>query len=521
MQSQEDGRVNNSVKNAAMSVLAQAIMLFANFAVRKVFLMHLDSVYLGVNSLFGEVLTIFSLAELGFGTVMTYGLYKPLAQKDERKIAIYMRFYARVYLVIAAVVAVLGVIFVPFLDFFIKADANIQHLLPIYFLFLANTVFSYFFAYKGTLLSADQKERMVSRNSYLFCVVRSVLQIAVLMLFSNFLAYLLVQSVISLLEGVWISGKVSKLYPYLKQYKEARLDKEEMRTIRENVMATTLIRVGHVLLNATDHMIITRFVGLVWSGLFSNFSLITNALTTIFGQVIRAVTGSLGHFVAAESRQRQYELYRMMDLAVFWCYAFAAVCVYILAGPFVALWLGPSYVLDDRVVLVIAINFLISGILSLYWTFRSTMGLFVQGKYRSLVAAAINVIVSIWLAQRMGLVGVLLGTTIARVLVNLWYDPYLILRKGMDAPVMPYFQAYAARILLLVGMTLPLWLIKQRLCASLCVGNFVWLMVISVLFTNVALLAAFWRTAEFKQLLVYVRVILDKAAGIAMKLRTR
>ena len=54
---------------------------------RQVFVRCLSQDYLGVNGLFTNILSMLSLAELGIGTAIVYALYKPLADKDEEKLA--------------------------------------------------------------------------------------------------------------------------------------------------------------------------------------------------------------------------------------------------------------------------------------------------------------------------------------------------------------------------------------------------------------------------------------------------
>ena len=96
------------VKNAATTVTIQLVKNLLDFVGRIIFVRILGAEYLGVNSLFTQILTVLSFAELGVGNAMIFSLYKPLAEKNQEKIKSLMRLYAISYRVIGAVIAVAG-----------------------------------------------------------------------------------------------------------------------------------------------------------------------------------------------------------------------------------------------------------------------------------------------------------------------------------------------------------------------------------------------------------------------------
>ena len=98
-----------------------------------------------------------SLADLGLTTAMAYSFYKPLAENDEGKITALVTLYRKIYNVIAFLIAIIGLLLVPFLDYVINTDTHIPNLRLYYLIALFNTVISYLFAYKQSLITADQK----------------------------------------------------------------------------------------------------------------------------------------------------------------------------------------------------------------------------------------------------------------------------------------------------------------------------------------------------------------------------
>ena len=161
-------RLTNTIRNTVVGFAAQLIVILLNYINRTIFIYYLGAEYLGLSGLFSNILSMLSLAELGIGVAISFSLYKPLEENDIRKTKALMNFYQLAYRIIGIVILILGLCLIPFLDVLIKDKPDIPHFTLIYVLFLSNTVVSYFFTYKRSLLSADQKEYLNSVTLGLF-----------------------------------------------------------------------------------------------------------------------------------------------------------------------------------------------------------------------------------------------------------------------------------------------------------------------------------------------------------------
>lgn len=434
-----DSRLNNSVKNSIFGVIAQIANVLLGFIIRTVFVKCLSIEYLGVNGLFTNILTMLSLAELGVGSAIIYNMYKPISENDTIQISKLMNLYRDAYRIIGIFVAVLGVCIVPFLNYIIKDQPDIEGLKLIYILFLSNTVASYFFAYKRSIFSADQRERTLHKFRLLFYVIRTICQITVLIVFKNFIVYLIIQILCTILENISVGIFADKKYPFLKQNKKEHLSRKECHTIFEDIKALFIYKIGSVALDGTDNILLSMFVGVVWVGKLSNYTLITGSVSMLLYQVVGSVTASVGNFIAQEKPSKYEYLLQRITFVNFIFYGLSTVCMVEIINPFIKLWVGHEYLLDFVVVFVLGINFYINGMMNSIWTFRTTMGLFVYGKWRPLISAIINILVSIWWAKYMGLVGVLLGTTFTRLLTNVWYDPMIVYKYGLKKKPYKYY----------------------------------------------------------------------------------
>ena len=192
----QKSRTEMAIKNVAWSYGAMLVTTILKFICRTAFINTIGEKYLGVNGLFTSVLNVLSLTELGIGSAMSFSLYKPVADNDIERLKSLMLFYRKAYQVVAAVVAVLGIILVPFLKYLIKDASGLENLTIYYLIFLFNTVSSYFISYKYSLNNATQRNYIITNVDTISTVVMTGLQIVALYAFKSFLLYLLIQKLI-------------------------------------------------------------------------------------------------------------------------------------------------------------------------------------------------------------------------------------------------------------------------------------------------------------------------------------
>lgn len=438
-------RTRSSLLNISTGLIGQLLTLLVSFGVRTVFIYILGATYLGISGLFGNILALLSFTELGFGQAIIFALYKPIAQGDEDKIGALMALFRKVYRWMFWIVTLLGLSITPFLEFFVKSPVEIPHFHLIYVLYVMSSAASYLFAYKKSLLFASQKTYVSTTISYWFTIGGAIFQVLVLVLWYNFVLYLCVQIATTILQDIAIARKTDKLYPYLRAYRHSKLPAEEVASIKKNVKALIIYKIGALSLNSTDNIIISKFIGLLQVGFYSNYWLICSSvggfLSTIFGNI----TASIGNMNATEPYETKRQMFFRINMATFLFYGVSSVCLFTCMSPFILLWVGEEYVLSPATTFIIAFNQYIGGMLYASYNYRQTMGLFVQGKIRPIISAVLNVVLSIIFAIYWGLPGVLWGTAITRLTTNAWYDPYIVFKRGLHCSPFPYFKDYVIK----------------------------------------------------------------------------
>lgn len=356
-----------------------------------------------------------------------------------------------------------------------------------------------------------KKPYICSQYRFIFVIFKSIVQIFLMLFFENFLLYLFVQILSTFLENLFISEKVLRMYPFLRKKEYNPLSKDDVNLIRKDVNALVLSKVANVALHGTDNIIISAFTSIKNVGILSNYTLISGSLTMIVSQVGAALTGSLGNFIASESIEKHYSLFKKIDFMYFNIYSFCFICMFILYNPFISVFFGEQYIFETGIVLIFCLNYLIEGLLQSLWTFRTTMGLFVQGKYRPLFAAGINIIVSIILAQHLGVLGVLLGTTISRLFVNAWYDPFIIFKHGLKMSPKKYYYTYLIRIMHVSIITILLLFIKKIIFpAHFTFVMFILLLICTVFISMILLIIPNIKSEELKYFFNLFRNMIKK-----------
>ncbi len=511
----QNSRTANTAKNASFGLVSQILNIILSFISRTVFIYVLGVEYLGINGLFTNILMLLSFAELGIGNAIIYGMYKPLAMDDKEKLKSLMALYAKAYKAIGLFVFVAGLLVIPFMDYIIKDTPNInENITLIYVLFLLNTSISYFFVYKKSIITADQKNYVVLFYQQIFKVGQTLAQILFLWLTGQYLIFLVIQIITTLLNNIYVSRKADKMYPFLKEGKVKSLEKEEQSSIFANVKALFLYKFGSVVLNGTDNIIISAIIGITAVGLNSNYVLIISALTAIVGQIMNGFTASVGNLNALGSNESKEKAFNKIFFVSAWMYGFCAVGLYLFLNKLIVLWIGEAFIFSNLVVFAIVLHFYVNSVHFTAYTYRVTMGLFVQGRWAPLAAAIINVILSFWLGHTIGIAGIFFATSIARLITTGIVDPVLVYRNGFKKNPLIYYIRYFSFAGLFTALYFLMKLVVSFISITGLSGFIIEVVVVSLLF-NIIMAIIFWKYQDFIEIRkAILGLIKNKTKGV-------
>ena len=240
-------------------------------------------------------------------------------------------------------------------------------------------------------------------------------------------------------------------------------------------------------------------------GIYSNYYMIINQVLTFLLLIFNSITASVGNLAAEETNKRQETVFKNMTFLSFLIYYVCSVLLFCCINPFITIWVGKEFLLDISIVTVLVLIFYTTGMLIPVSTFRTANGLFVQGKYRPLIMAILNIVISIVLVKQIGLIGVFLGTLLSRVFTLMWYDPLLVYKKAFNKSPKKYFIKYFIYTFILVITCFVVYLIGEIIPVNNMIIKLGINVILSLIFTFVTIIVIFRKTEEYK----YVKNIID------------
>ncbi len=488
-------RVDQIAKNVKFALISQVLLVSASFVLRRVFVSVLGQEYLGLNGLFSDILSMLSLAELGFGTSIVFSLYEPMARNDIEKIKSLMALYKRAYYIVGTSIILAGSLLAPYLNLFVKEmPENIPNIELIYILNVFNTGISYFFIYKASILFVDQKKYVETVIHTSAKLVSYVLEIVVLIKTGNYYLYLGISILETLVQNMVVSWQVDRMYPYIRDRDVMPLKTSDKNVIKRNVGAMVFHKLGSVVVFSTDNILMAKLVSISAVGIYSNYIMIRRVLETVINLVYTPLAASIGNLNASESAEKKYQAFIQINFFSAWVFGFGCICLACLYNPFISLWLGKDYLLPSHTVLIIVVNFYFFCMRVPIGRTKEAMGLFWMDRYKPIPEILINLAVSIWLGRAMGLDGILWGTFISTLLVPFWIEPFVVYRYGLNRSPIDYFIKY----ILYGGVTVITGMITGLICGACPQGFFGFLLKVAacLLVPNGAFLVIYRKTQE-------------------------
>lgn len=459
-----ESRIKNVKRNMIWEFVNRIVSLLLPFISRTILIYTLGALYLGLNSLFGSILTILSLAELGFGSAMVFSMYEPIAKGRTDEVCALLNLYRKIYRYIGLCILGIGIVIMFFLPYIIKGNTPEGiNIYVLYFIFLLGTSLSYFlFAYKSSLLIANQRNDINSNIGTVLSILTSIVQILVLITFKDYYLFCVVAPIVTILKNIYINYITIKLYP---QYVcQGIISNEKRIDIKKRVAGLFVYKVCYVLRDSIDSITISAFLGLIVLAQFNNYFYIVSTITGLLVIIKTSLSASVGNSMVLESEEKNHKDFMKFQMLYMIISSWCTVCIYCLMQPFILLWVGEEYLLNNKIVLLFALLFYCYKMGDMCAVYRQAAGLWWQDKFRPIVEALTNLTLNILLIQIWGVAGVLLSTIFCLVFINSLWASRVLYRY--------YFKnykqrEYIVRILFFGCVTLLTMVITNYVCSLL------------------------------------------------------
>jgi O-antigen/teichoic acid export membrane protein len=412
-----------------MAVILNIATIAIGFFTQRIFLHILGAEYMGLNSLFANILSALAVAELGIGNAIIFSMYKPMAEDDETTVRALMAFYKRCYAIIGLIVLVLGLAILPFTPEIVGEQSLGVSVQIIFAISLADIVFSYYLGYKRSIIFVAQQNYIIDFVGLIYIILLSSLQMLVLFITKNYYLYLLVKLALRILQNVVLNTIAGKMFPYIKEPNPPALSKKIRKDIAKKVKGLIYHKVASFVVLGTDNIIITTFLGLFINGLYASYYMIINSVQGVIYQIITATMASVGNLLVENDKKKQFGIFRKIRFMNFWLATLGAAGFIIVMDSFVSVWLGTDFLLSFEVLIVLAINSHMTMMRTSYGVFKEAAGIFYEDRFVPLIESAINIVASVVLVQIMGLPGVFLGTILSGLVLYVYSYPKFVYKK--------------------------------------------------------------------------------------------
>lgn len=488
-------------KNAARNIFFLTVQRFQQtllpFCAKTVMIYFMGIQYLGLNSLFSSILQVLNLAELGVGSAMVYSMYKPIAEDDTKTICALLQLYKIYYRIIGLIIAVGGLILLPFIPMLVKKDLPSD--LNIYILYLLNlgvTVLSYWlWAYKGSLLNAHQRDDILSKVLFATTTIQYLLQIVVIIFYKNYYYYLVIALITQVATNIVTAMVSSKMFP---EYKASgKLDSKIAKNVNQKIQDLFTLKVGNVVIGTADSIVISAFLGLTVLAIYQNYYYIMNTIILFVGIIFTSCTGGIGNSLVTESKEKNFNDFCKFSFILIWIIGICTCCLLGLYQPFMEIWVGRNYLLENSGMVFFCIYFLVYELNQMLSLYKDAGGIWHEDRLRPLITGIINLLLNLLLVQYWGIYGILLATILSMSLVGI---PWILHNLFNTLFKKRYLKFYIQKIIRYLLTIILCCVITYLICQLMPENTWVFFLIrilICVSVPNVIMYLFFKNTDEF------------------------
>ncbi len=411
-----------TIVNIFSSILLQVVTVICGFVIPRITLSVFGSETNGLVNSLGQFLSYISLIEGGIGGVVMAALYKPLVDKDEKKLSSVVKtariFYQRIALILTIYTLGLAVLY----PIFVKSSFSVSYVFSMALILAVNLFMQYNFSLsQQQLLKADKKLYIVAFTQSLILILNTILFVVISKFLPNIHVLKAVTAIVYLLQPISFNHFVRKYY---------NIDEnvEPDKSLLKSRWDGFAINVAAFIHNSTDITILTIFTNLKIVSVYSIYALVSNGLKRVLQSISSAISPNIGHLYAKGDKEALNKKFNDVEFATLALTFFLFTVGGLLITPFVLLY---THNISDA-----NYNQLLFGIILIHAEFiycirepyvnlAYSANRFKDIKKHAYIEAFLNIAISIVLVNMIGLVGVAIGTLVAMTYRTIYQVIYL------------------------------------------------------------------------------------------------
>ena len=442
-------RTKNSLRNSFVAVGLQLVALLIGFWSRRIFLNHLGTELLGLNTTAVSLLQFLNLAELGIGSAIAVTLYKPIFEGNRQEIKEIVALQGWLYKIIACIVIVGSIVMSFFFPaIFSKSELPLWYAYASFGVLLYSSLLGYFVNYKQILLDAHQLNYKIQLSTKTVAILKLVAQaFAVKYLDNGYIWWLGLETVAATIMCIILSRTVNRTFPFIREKVENPSSlRHKYPEVTTKVKQLFVHKIGGFTINQTTPIIIYAFASLTLVAKYGNYLIFTNNLNLILGACFMGLTAGVGNMIASRDCELTIKVFRELYSIRFLMTTVCCICLWFLVDPFIKLWIGEEYLLDRSTLMLIIAAFYIQNSRSVVDIYKDAYGLF-QDIWSPIVESLLCLGLAVLGGQFWGLNGILGGYIIGEVMIVKIWKPIFLFRCGLQQPFWKYLWLNVKHIL--------------------------------------------------------------------------
>lgn len=427
-------RTKKALLNLITDVFPMIIVSILGIFKFKLFVQVLGQEVQGLYQFFTQVMVYIAIVDGGLGSAVLHAMYRPNSAGKQEEINAILSGAKRIFSFLGIVVYGIAFLVSFLVPFFIKDNPfEYSYVVTAFLLFALSSVISYFFVPYQSLLEVKEQRYIYNMAEQLGQITQSSLEIILLLNGVDFFVILLMHSVVRLTAYLSMAFIAKKKFPEYNYHYE-RKD----YTFKRQVKHLIFHKINGLVGSNIDVMIITSFLGLTASNVYSTYNYIVNMVRKIVDKIYTAIQAILGNILSS-NKEQAYKLFRELNSMLFYIATAVSVPLVLAINSFIEIWYENMIETDLKVAYGFT-GILFLGIVKIaVVVFVNAGGLFEETKKCAIADTVINFTLSLILVRLFGISGVLFATCTAVFVAEYIMKTVIIHKEIFECSSKTYF----------------------------------------------------------------------------------
>lgn len=424
-------RSKKSIYNILSNLLLQVIIVLYGFVVPKIIISNFGSSVNGLIASITQFLAYITLLESGFGPVVKSALYKPIAKKDKKTIANILKTSEKFFRNISFIFLLYILILCIFYPLIVSKDFEYLFSASLIIIIAISTFAEYFFGMTYRLfLQAKQMNYIINLIQIITYIVSLIIIIILAKIGASIQLIKLVSAIVFIFRPILQNYYVKQKYDI--NFEDADNDyklKQKWDGLAQHIAA--------VIHGNTDITILTTFVNLMEVSVYSVYYLVVKGVKSIIQAFTNGIDASFGDMIAKNEQENLNEKFSLYETVYFAIITIVFTCTIVLITPFISVY--TKGITDTNYIkyifgYLLVISEYIWAIRLPYSSLTLAAGHFKETRIGAWIEALSNIIISVALVWKFGIIGVTIGTIIAmsiRTVEFIYHSNKYILKRDI------------------------------------------------------------------------------------------